>query len=147
VPDETTMTYDAAVADLQSRGFKVARQDVDSKDPAGTVVGQNPVGGTQASKGSTITLKVSKGPSTQPVPDVGTLSQGDAKATLQQGGFKVKIVQQDTIDPAEDGIVLAQDPAPDTQAKPGDTVTITVGHFVVDTTTVTTTDTTGGLGQ
>jgi serine/threonine-protein kinase len=144
VPDEKGSTYDAAAADLQSNGFKVVRQDVESKETADTVVGQNPVGGTQAAKGSTVTLKVSKGPSTQSVPDVRTLSQGDAKAELEAAGFKVSIVTQETTDPGEDGTVIAQDPRPNAQAKPGETVTITVGQFVADTSTSgTTTDTTG----
>jgi beta-lactam-binding protein with PASTA domain len=60
----------------------------------------------------------------------------------------------DTTDASQDGVVLTQTPGPGETAKPGTTVTITVGHFsappppTVDTTTLpppdttTTTDTT-----
>jgi serine/threonine-protein kinase len=139
VPDETGVSsYDSAAADLHNHGFKVLRQDVSSDQPAGTVVGQDPTGGTMVAKGATITLKVAKAPETAQVPDVTSSQEGDAKNALQQAGFKVKVVSQDTTDPNEDGLVLDQ--SPQGTAKPGSTVTITVGNFVADTTT--TTDTT-----
>ena len=49
---------------------------------------------------------------------------------LEQSGFSVDVQQQDTTDPAQDGIVLSQDPLGGTKAKPGTTVTIVVGHLV-----------------
>ena len=47
-----------------------ARDDVDSDEPKGTVVAQDPAGNSTASKGSTVRLSVSKGPATIEVPDV-----------------------------------------------------------------------------
>ena len=57
-------------------------------------------------------------------------------------GFKVFVQFADTEDVNQDGIVLTQDPGPGSTAKPGTTVTITVGRYVAPTTTSTTTDTT-----
>ena len=37
---------------------------------AGTVIGQDPLGGTKANKGSTVTLTVSHGPGNATVPSV-----------------------------------------------------------------------------
>ena len=57
---------------------------------------------------------------------------------LKASGFNVHVVRQDTNDPTQDGIVLTQNPGGGQQAKPGTTVTITVGHFVQLTTPTTT---------
>jgi serine/threonine-protein kinase len=137
VPDERGRPYDAGAADLQNNGFKVVREDVDSTQPADTVVSQSPSGGSMAAKGATITLRVAKAPATTTVPDVVGQSEGDAKAMLKAAGFKVKVVQQDTSDPSQDGHVQSQDPGAQSEAAPKSTVTITVGRFVADTSTTT----------
>jgi beta-lactam-binding protein with PASTA domain len=137
LPDETGQPYDAAASELTGAGFKVTRVDVESAEAPDTVVDQTPNGG-QAAKGTTITLKVSKGPGTSPVPDETGQDQGTAKADLQQAGFHVKVVQQTTTNQGEDGVVLSQSPAGG-DAKPGSTVTITVGKYVAPTTAPTTT--------
>ena len=56
---------------LQAAGFKVTRTDKEStdKDP-GTVLAQNPKGGTTTDAGSTVALTVAKEPSQVAVPDV-----------------------------------------------------------------------------
>jgi serine/threonine-protein kinase len=59
----------------------------------------------------------------------------------------VKVVQQTTTNQGEDGVVLDQNPSGGSDAKPGSTVTITVGKYVAPTTAPpttadTTTDTT-----
>jgi serine/threonine-protein kinase len=138
LPDETGQPYDAAVSELQNAGFKVTKVTVESAEPVDTVVDQTPNGG-QAAKGTTITLKVSKGPGTMPVPDETGQDQGTAKADLQQAGFSVKVVQQTTTNQGEDGVVLDQSPSGGADAKPGTTVTITVGKYVAPTTAPTTT--------
>jgi serine/threonine-protein kinase len=141
VPDERGNPVDTARADLEGQGFNVVTQDVTSDQPAGIVVDQSPVN-TQAAKGSTVTLKVAKAPTTANVPNEIGLDEATAKTDLQQQGFHVKVISQDTSDASQDGTVIAQTPK-DTAAKPGSTVTITVGRFVAPTTTAaTTTDTT-----
>ncbi|MET9433479.1 Stk1 family PASTA domain-containing Ser/Thr kinase [Streptomyces sp. NPDC006551] len=66
LPDVTNKSYDAAVQQLTTLGFSnIARQDVDSDQPAGTVIGQTPEANTDQSKDVQITLKVSKGPQQQ----------------------------------------------------------------------------------
>src|SRR5262249_61843811 len=91
--------------------------------------------------GATVTLFVSKGPTESAVPDVTSFSRADAIATLRNSGFKAVVDVQDTEDSSLDGVVMTQTPGPGESAKPGTTVTITVGHFVAPpptTTTVTT---------
>jgi beta-lactam-binding protein with PASTA domain len=79
-------------------------------------------------------LFVSKGPTESSVPDVTSFSRADAIATLRNSGFKVVVDVSDTTDSTLDGVVMTQTPGPGESAKPGATVTITVGHFVEPTT-------------
>jgi serine/threonine-protein kinase len=65
VPDETGRDAGSAEADLRSQGFTTARstQPSDSVDP-GLVISMDPPPGSQAQKGSKVTLVVSTGPTT-----------------------------------------------------------------------------------
>jgi serine/threonine-protein kinase len=141
VPAVIGSTYDTAAAQLQSAGFTVGRVDVESDQPAGQVVDQDPPGNSTASRGSSITLSVSQGPKTVAVPDVSLQSTADARATLRAAGFRSTVTQQETDDEALDGLVISQDPAGNAQADPKSTVTLTVGTYVPppDVTTPTTT--------
>jgi beta-lactam-binding protein with PASTA domain/tRNA A-37 threonylcarbamoyl transferase component Bud32 len=130
VPNVIGSSFETASSTLQAKGFAVARgPDVDSSEPAGTVVDQSPDAGTFQTPGTTVTLRVSKGPTTSIVPTVTSLSQSDAQAQLRASGFRVRIVPQDVTDPNQEGIVQTQDPAGGSQAPPGSTVTIAVGRF------------------
>jgi eukaryotic-like serine/threonine-protein kinase len=129
VPDVTGLPFDQASAQLTSQGFKVNRTDVDSSEPANNVLSESPVAGTSTTKGSTVTLTVSKGPTTADVPDVTNQDPGTATGTLEASGFKVQQTQQDVTDPNLDQIVVDQDPKGGAQAKQGATVTIVVGHY------------------
>ena len=120
----------ACEVQLQGAGFAVGRQDVDSSQPKDTVIDQDPRGGASLTRGGTVTLFVSKGPKQTTIPDVTSQDQASATQALEQSGFSVDVQQQDTTDPAQDGIVLSQDPPGLTKAKPGTTVTIVVGHLV-----------------
>lgn len=142
VPNEVGKSYSDALSELQSLGFAVRRQDVRSNSPAETVLSQDPAANTAAPEGSTVTLKVSKGPSTTAVPDVTDLDQDTATATLRSAGFQVTIQEHDTTDPAQDGVVLAQTPRGGKQADIGSTVTIIVGVLITPTTETTDTSTT-----
>jgi len=143
IPDVRGSSYDSAASQLQALGFAVARNDVDSNAAAeGIVIGQEPTGGSFSSKGSTVTLTVSKGPQTTGVPNVENTDVETARSQLVASGFKVKVKHEDTTDPSLEGIVISQDPAADTQLKPGATVTVTVGHFKEAPASPTTTETT-----
>jgi serine/threonine-protein kinase len=139
VPPVVGIPFAQASSELQAKGFKVERVEQDSNEPADTVLRQDPPANTDAPKGSTITLTTSKGPQTITVPDVTSLAEDTARSTLEQSGFKVKVVRQPANDPSLDGIVLDEKPPPNSQAKQGSVVTIFVGQFGGQTTTTTTT--------
>jgi beta-lactam-binding protein with PASTA domain/predicted Ser/Thr protein kinase len=127
VPSVTGLPFDQASAALQNQGFAVKRTNVESDQPADTVVDQSPSG--TAPQGATITLSVSKGPKTSSVPDVTSQDEQSARDTLTSSGFKVQVQRQDVTDPGLEGIVLDQSPTGGTQSKKGTVVTITVGRL------------------
>jgi serine/threonine-protein kinase len=129
VPSLVGQPFENATSALQGAGFAVKRQDVESSDPKGTVVGSDPPAGTAVAPGSIVTLSVSKGPKSAAVPDVTSYSEPDATTTLQSAGFGVQVTKNPTTDPALDGVVISQTPAGGKQAKPGTTVTIVVGSL------------------
>jgi len=138
VPPVVGIPYAQASSELQAQGFGVKRVDQDSNEPADTVLHQDPAANTSAAKGSTVTLTTSKGPTTTQVSDVTSIDSQTATATLEQSGFKVKVVRQPVTDPSQDNVVLDQNPSPNSQAKQGTTVTIYVGRFSGQTTSTTT---------
>jgi serine/threonine-protein kinase len=128
VPPVVGLPFEQASSELQAAGFAVRRTDVDSNQPEGIVIAQDPGGNTLAAKNATVTLSVSKGPETTGIPDVESVDEQTAKDTLAAAGFKVKVLREDVDDPSLEGIVLSQDPPGGTEAVPGTTVTILVGR-------------------
>jgi len=114
----------------------VSRIDVDSDLAPGIVVRQDPSGGSDSSKGSTVTVSVSKGPTTTAVPDVTSQDVTIARTTLEAAGFRVREVLEDTDEPSFNGIVISQDPVGGSQAKPNTLITLFVGRFTGDSTTI-----------
>ena len=130
VPDVVGYLYADAYSRLQSSGFTPVRQYVPDTSPKGTVIDESPPGNTQQDPGTTITLSVSKGPSTVLVPDVTTEDLGTATQELSAQNLNPQIIYQDTTDVSQEGFVLSQDPVGGSQIAPGSTVKIYVGKYV-----------------
>jgi serine/threonine-protein kinase len=137
VPDVVGQTQDSARPALERAGFtvKTTEQASQSKDP-GTVLTQNPQGGTTVASGSTITLVVAKQPQDAAVPDVTGKDQTTAGAELLDAGFKIDVQTQPVTDPNQVGKVLRQRPSAGRRVKRGSTVILHVGSAApTDTTT------------
>jgi penicillin-binding protein 1A len=101
-----------------------------STQPAGTVIGQSPGGGSTVPLGSLVHLTVSNGKTPKAkVPSVIGLSESDATSALEAKGLNVTVVPQAVHDRHQDGVVIAQSPEADTRVLSGATVVITVGRF------------------
>lgn len=138
VPDVTGRTLSDASNLLGQNGFSVTSVEEASADvPKGSVIRTEPAANTLQPKGATIKVVVSSGPATATVPSVVGLSEANAINTLQSKGFKVNVVEQDTADPAKNNRVISQDPAGNTDAPEGSTVTIVVGRLAGGTTSTT----------
>jgi beta-lactam-binding protein with PASTA domain/predicted Ser/Thr protein kinase len=133
VPDVVGRPRDEAERLLQDAGFKTAVSEEESEDEdPGTVLRQEPAAGTQVAQGGTVDLVVAKAPEEVPVPGVIDSTEEDATQALEDAGFKVRTDDAPVQTPDEDGIVVDQDPSPDTPRPKGSTVTITVGRFEPD---------------
>jgi eukaryotic-like serine/threonine-protein kinase len=128
VPNVVNLPLAQASSTLKGLHFKVTVTYQDSDAPQNTVIDQSPTQNESAALGSVVSLTVSNGPKTVPVPDVTSLDVGSATASLQGDGFRSKISYQSVTDPNQDGVVLDQSPAGSTAAKPGSTVSLTVGR-------------------
>ncbi|HXH95641.1 MAG TPA: Stk1 family PASTA domain-containing Ser/Thr kinase [Gaiellaceae bacterium] len=144
VPKVVGETLSKATSDLRDLHFKVnVAAFKEDKAQANQVIAQKPPPGKSLPKGSTIDLTVSSGPPQVDVPDVVGESGFAAWQALHAAGLKMTTQPEDTTDPAQQGIVISQDPPGSTKADKGSTVTLMIGHYVPPTdTTPTTTDTT-----
>ena len=140
VPDVTGQPQADAEAALQQAGLDatVTEQEDAGADP-GTVLSQDPAGGAQVAPGSSVALVVATAPADVPVPGVIDASEDDARTTLEEAGFEVRVRETDVDTPDQDGLVVDQDPAEDVAVQPGSRVTITVGRFEVQAPTTTAT--------
>ena len=78
--------------------------------------------------GSAVDLVVAEAPPEVGIPDVLELSEADARAELEAAGFAVRVREEDTPVPEEDGLVLDQSPAVGERRPEGSRVTIVVGR-------------------
>jgi eukaryotic-like serine/threonine-protein kinase len=133
VPDVRGTTRDEAERLLRDAGLaaSVTEREDDEADP-GTVLEQRPAAGSQLAKGGTVDLVVAKAPAEVAVPGVIDSTEEEATKQLEDAGFKVRSKDGTAETPDDDGIVLEQDPAPETPRPKGSTVTITVGRFEPD---------------
>lgn len=132
IPDVAGQTREEAEATLNGAGFNTlafetqASADVQENQAIGT----NPAAGETLATDQTVTVLISSGPpEAVTVPDVVGQSQADAETALAEAGFEVTVATQDL--PAGDeniGNVVSMDPAAESSAAPGSTVTITVGQ-------------------
>jgi serine/threonine-protein kinase len=97
--------------------------DTTSSRPPGTVVRQDPVAGTMALPGSTVTIFVSGG--TQ-VPDVRGDPANTAQQILQNDGFHVQVQTANGPAGVLPGLVFNQSPSAGTTVPTGSTVIIYV---------------------
>jgi eukaryotic-like serine/threonine-protein kinase len=130
VPDVLDQTESSARAELEAAGFQVQTVSAPSDStPEGLVSAQSPDPGTEAPKGSTVTITVSTGPSSATVPNVVGEQREAAQDDLKNAGFKVKVENVPVTDPTQDNVVQDQNPDGGSQAEKDSTVTIFVGQF------------------
>ncbi|MCD9876936.1 Stk1 family PASTA domain-containing Ser/Thr kinase [Streptomyces guryensis] len=128
VPDVTRLQYDQAKTQLENKGFVVDQQTQESDQPAGLVLKQDPRGGTEKEKGTTITLTVAKTAATVPVPNVAGQSCDDARTALQAAGLTGNCVNAPTTDDNQVNKVISTNPTIGTPVKKNTTVQISIGQ-------------------
>lgn len=124
VPDVVGKRAPAAVTALRAKGFAVKTVSVPSKKPQGTVLAQTPPVGDRIARGSTVTIRVSRGLVT--VPDVLGQQRDTAVAAIRGAGLKpTAFVVPST---QKQGVVVAQNPQAGKRIAGGSTVRLNVSN-------------------
>jgi serine/threonine-protein kinase len=99
----------------------------------GVVISETPPGGSVVDKGTRVTLAVSTGPGSSPLPDVVGLTAAQATAKLKEAGFKPTTEKQPSATVAN-GRVVSTNPSAGTEAQAGSSVTVLVSSGPAQTT-------------
>ncbi len=120
---------DGARAALIALGFEVETEFEENPEfDDGVVFRQDPEPNAEAEEGATVTLTVSTGEPVVAVPEVLTFTEEDARSVLGDAGF-TDVVSEPVFDQeVEQGRVVAQDPAPGTDAPLSATITLQVSQ-------------------
>jgi beta-lactam-binding protein with PASTA domain len=125
VPAVEGQSQDEAQQALRDAGFKTSVKKAFSDTvPEGDVISSSPQGGTQATKGRTVTLTVSQGSQGVAVPKVVGLQLTDAESQLKAAGLTANVTEKESTQPP--GTVMTQDPPTGTSVDKGATVELTV---------------------
>jgi serine/threonine protein kinase len=128
VPSVVGQSQNDAINTLHAAGLRVLiNQGPSDTVPKDHVISQDPGAGSDVAKGHTVTILVSQGPQSQPLPDVTGQNANQAQKLLEQN-YGLVVTQQPytgtapcTFTPHS---VCAEDPKPGTLVSPGDSVTL-----------------------
>ena len=130
VPNVVGMDATNAENALIAAGMTLGSVSEEANDaPKGQVIVQSPEAGAAAPAGTAVSVIISTGPASVPVPSVVNLPRGDAEAQIAGAGFAVDAQETAVSDPGQDGIVISQNPASGSSKPKGSTVTIVVGRY------------------
>jgi serine/threonine-protein kinase len=112
---------------VSNAGFTSAPdiQKVQSNQPKGRVIKQNPLANAKVANDAKVTLTVSDGPGDVQIPTVADLKADEAQAKLEKLGFKVVVRQKASTDVAK-GNAIGTDPAAGVSVVKGTEVTLFV---------------------
>jgi eukaryotic-like serine/threonine-protein kinase len=122
VPGVQGVAAAAAERSVRSRGLvpSVAER-FSNRVPLGVVISQSPAADAELPQGSTVSLVVSKGAATFPLPALKGMTRTQALSTLSDVGLHARVV---VLPHAHGDRVVSQDPAADRTVHAGATVTI-----------------------
>jgi serine/threonine-protein kinase len=106
----------------QTLGVEV-REVQDPSKPDGVVLAQSPSENQVVPVRTTVQLTVNRLP-TVAVPNVGGMEEAEARRTLEQQGFKIRVERDKG---GRRGVVYDQSPEPGIKVPPGTTVTVVIG--------------------
>ena len=128
LPDVTGLQAERAVSLLEATGFSVTVDTVESGEPAGTILVQEPAAGTPVMVAGSIRLQVSEGPPSVEMPDFTGLPEEEAVARIRELGLEVAEIRTTFRFGRDRGLVVEQEPAPGLQVDRGAQVTLVVGR-------------------
>jgi beta-lactam-binding protein with PASTA domain len=126
LPDVTGVGVEDARDLLEEAGLRVRVRRVESDQPGGDVIDQQPGAGARMASGKTVTLTVAKPPRGATVPDVVGDPASTARRELQEAGLRVEIERVASSRPAD--TVLRQSPEAGTRVGDGAAVSLQVAR-------------------
>jgi eukaryotic-like serine/threonine-protein kinase len=125
VPTTAGESEEEATKKLEAAGFEVAVQRVNSSSvEEGLVVHSEPKSGATATKGSTVTLFVSRGPKLIKVPVLVGSQRKAAVESIRSRGLTPSVTEEENS--AAKGQVINQSPSAGSEVEPGSTISIVV---------------------
>jgi serine/threonine-protein kinase len=134
VLDVLNMKYEDAEKALKEKNFQVEKKTKESDRTVGTVLEQNPKAGSEAEKGSTITLTVAKEVSKAVVPDLTGKTKEQAVKALQDAKLKLGSTTEIEAPGAQPKTIIQQQFAPGEQLAVDSTVNVTIAKAAQQTT-------------
>ena len=128
VPDVLRLHANWAQTILETSGFLVSVDSVDSDRPRGTVVDIDPEPGTEATIPMEVRLAVSTGPPEFEMPLLLGLSEEEALSVLDSLGLKIDEVETRFRFGRDQGLIVEQEPPAATMVQEGATVRLVVGR-------------------
>ena len=135
IPSVAGQSRAEAEANLEEKGFQVnlVERYSDTVEP-GDVISQSPSANSLITKGSTVTIFVSKGIQPVTVPDVVGKSAESAHQSIVMNLDLVLVIMKDYSSTVASGYVIRQSPEAGTTVKKGDTVKVVISMGKVPTT-------------
>ncbi|WP_078413373.1 Stk1 family PASTA domain-containing Ser/Thr kinase [Priestia abyssalis] len=111
---------------LEQKGYRfVNTVNVDSEEPAGTIINQTPIEGAENVPEETdVTFWVSKGPPSVQLKDLSGWTEKSVRDYVSDYDIVVKVKEEHS--DTDKGFVIRQDPAPETTIEKGSELTITL---------------------
>lgn len=127
VPNVVGDSEDEATKTLEDAGFEVETEAEYSSDvDEGKVISQSPMGGRTLSKGSTVTITISKGAEIVSVPKITGMTEEDAREALKDAGLAVGNVTEESSDSVAEGKVISQGTASGNRVATGTKISFVV---------------------
>lgn len=130
VPDIMGMARAAAEAEIVAAGLSVGlvTEEFSESTPSGVVMSQDPTAGDMVAPRTEVSIVVSKGPATSPVPDIVGMTRSEAGATLEGAGFTLGTVTEEYTVSMPADVIVSQDPEHGHGAAPGSPVSIVIAR-------------------
>jgi len=128
VPDVVALEQERARVVLETSGFVVNLDTAESEEPRGRVIEVTPPPESVVALPAQVRVLVSTGPPVVPMPLVLGLEQAEAEAMLDSLGLVVSEVEEVFRFGRDQGIVVEQEPAADTELQRGSAVRLKVGR-------------------
>jgi beta-lactam-binding protein with PASTA domain len=127
VPNVVGQTQDEATRILQEQDFLVQAEPIETDAvEEGQVAEQNPPADQQVEPGSTITIRISSGPGSVPVPDVSGQDEATATNNIVAAGLSVSGRGEESSDTVAEGMVIRTEPAAGTPVERNSGVEVVV---------------------